>query len=206
MIRDISARKSLEEQLTEEALTDPLTRLPNRRAFMKALAVRRDAAGPGATGCIALFDIDHFKRVNDTFGHAAGDKVLETFALTASRQLRGDDFVARLGGEEFAVLLPNADIRQAQAVCERVRRAVAAATTYCDEGEITITVSGGVASIQHDASVTLKIADDAAARRQDRRPEPAGAGGIACHPDRTVKGADLGAIHAFRDSPSPSCS
>lgn len=160
VIRDISARKAVEEQLAEDALTDPLTRLPNRRAFVQSLAQHR-LRGDATPGCVALFDIDHFKRVNDTHGHAAGDCVLQNFAAVAARQLRGNDVIARLGGEEFAVLLPGADLQQAQAVCERVRKAVAEASTHYGAATIRVTVSGGVALIDGEGEATLNAADEA---------------------------------------------
>lgn len=156
VVRDIADRKDLESRLAAEAMTDPLTGLPNRRAFVSLM--ERHGGEPA---CIALFDIDHFKRVNDRWGHAAGDAVLQTFAQVARRTLRGDDHVARIGGEEFAVLLPRATLDQARLVCERLRRAVANTVTLYDGVSIPITTSGGVALLSGPLDAVLKAADAA---------------------------------------------
>jgi diguanylate cyclase (GGDEF)-like protein/PAS domain S-box-containing protein len=157
IVRDISARKALEEKLAADALTDPVTGLANRRAFLSI--VDRQMAQGGATGCIALFDLDHFKRVNDGWGHAAGDQVLRTFAEVARRTLRSGDHVARIGGEEFAVLLPSSSIEQAELVCERLRQAVAATPTAHEGFSIRVTVSGGVAPLSGSGDEALRVAD-----------------------------------------------
>ncbi|MGQ4828129.1 GGDEF domain-containing protein, partial [Enterococcus faecalis] len=83
--------------------TDPLTGLANRRAFVEALEAH---VGQKRSGCLAIIDIDHFKQVNDRHGHAAGDRVLQAFGEVARSTLRSSDMVARIGGEEFAVILP----------------------------------------------------------------------------------------------------
>lgn len=140
-IRDITHRKAHEERLARAALTDPLTGLVNRRALEEELAKR---LALGAGGCVALFDLDHFKRVNDTHGHAAGDEVLRRFAAIARSSIREQDIVARLGGEEFAVVLPEATIEQARLVCDRLRSAVADTRLRIAGATITVTVSGGV--------------------------------------------------------------
>lgn len=142
-IRDVTARKRQEDVLSRAAMTDPLTSVANRRAFDETLAAR---IGSGSQGCVALFDLDHFKRINDQFGHAAGDAVLARFAKLARSTLRDQDLVARIGGEEFAIILPDATLQQAQMVCERLRRTVAGAVFEFDTQMIAVTVSGGVAS------------------------------------------------------------
>ena len=98
VVRDISARKENELRLSNDALTDPLTGLPNRRAFRIAFERRSLDAGIHLADCVALLDIDHFKVVNDSFGHAAGDEVLRGFATVARRMVRERDLVARVGG------------------------------------------------------------------------------------------------------------
>jgi len=164
-IRDISHRKSLELRLAYAAATDSLTGLANRRAFDALLdhkiGERRAAAG---NSCVAIFDIDFFKRVNDAHGHAVGDLVLETFAAAALRTLRAGDHVARLGGEEFGLILNNADLKQAAQVCDRLRMAVALDITHAPgDVAVSITVSAGIAQI--DGSKTrlqvMRAADDA---------------------------------------------
>jgi diguanylate cyclase len=138
---------------TRDAATDALTGLSNRRAFDAAL---RDAAGDamnaGSTLAFVLLDIDHFKMVNDHWGHPAGDEVLSQVAATLTRTVRGGDLVARYGGEEFAMILPRTGRRGALAVAENVREAVAAqnfrvsATGGGDAGTqcFCVTVSAGI--------------------------------------------------------------
>ncbi len=162
VVRDIAKRKETERALTAAALTDPLTSLPNRRAFR--LAVDKldstEVAGDGA--CLAMFDIDHFKRVNDRFGHDAGDIVLCRFAEIAQSLVRGGDLVARMGGEEFAILFPHTSAEQALVICERLRVEIAATAIIVDGARISVTVSGGVAALGEDGlDRALKIADQA---------------------------------------------
>jgi len=129
-------------RLAEEALSDPLTGLPNRRAWDQAIAQRLATAAeswrPGVKGfCLAIFDLDHFKRINDAHGHAVGDVVLRSAGGAIRDNLRDDDFVARLGGDEFGLLLSGLDESTATEVVERVRRAlpsvcaVTASAGYC---------------------------------------------------------------------------
>lgn len=156
IVRDIAARKALEARLTSDATTDPLTGLLNRRAFLSLLD-RHGAEG----GCVAVFDIDHFKCINDTWGHAAGDLVLQSFAQVARRTLRGGDHIARIGGEEFAVLLPGATLEQAAFVCDRLRRSLSETNTNYDQQSLRVTISGGVAPIVGAHEDVLKAADAA---------------------------------------------
>jgi diguanylate cyclase (GGDEF)-like protein len=128
-------QKYLDE--TVKASVDPLTGLRNRRAFDAELAERLGAG----TVALLLFDLDHFKQVNDTHGHPAGDEVLRRAAKVLSAGLRSADQAYRLGGEEFGVLLPLADERVAAGVAERLRAAVAAE----DMGGLRVTTSVGVA-------------------------------------------------------------
>ncbi|MBR0551949.1 sensor domain-containing diguanylate cyclase [Stakelama marina] len=152
VIRNISRRKDVEHRLKEAALTDPLTGLANRRAFNDAVDALIDAevAGPA---CLALFDIDHFKRVNDEYGHDAGDRVLQKFAQVANQVTREGDLLARLGGEEFGLLLRGASLEAAARVCERVRGEFGSAITTIENGrDICVTVSAGVASLSPESS------------------------------------------------------
>jgi diguanylate cyclase (GGDEF)-like protein/PAS domain S-box-containing protein len=165
-IRDVTYRKAHEERLARAALTDVLTGLINRRGFNEELAARL-ASGTG--GCVALFDLDHFKRVNDTCGHPAGDEVLRRFAALARVSVRDQDLVARVGGEEFAIVLPEATIDQAKLVCDRLRCAVADERIRIDDHVIAVTVSGGVARYRAGQSVedVLRAADVALYRAKD---------------------------------------
>jgi diguanylate cyclase (GGDEF)-like protein/PAS domain S-box-containing protein len=161
VIRDVSERKAVEQRLSHAALTDPLTQLPNRRAFEIELNAMVDRMGAGTgPSCVAVIDFDHFKRVNDTYGHAAGDRVLREFARVAGKVVRGGDVVARIGGEEFAILLRTASLEQASVICERLRAAVAELTIGHDGHAIRITISGGVAPLTGSAPAdVLKLAD-----------------------------------------------
>lgn len=142
-------------QLEVIATRDELTGLPNRRQ-MQALMdqeLLRSQRHPHDF-CIALVDLDHFKRINDSQGHAAGDTVLRHFAQAGQAALRATDVLARWGGEEFLVLLPDTPLPQAQAALERLREQVAALRVRIAEGgEIRLTVSIGLAA--HRAGDTL---------------------------------------------------
>ena len=118
-IAAVIARQDMIDQLTDEALTDPLTELPNRRAWDAHIAIAMaNAAEPVA---VAMFDIDHFKHFNDSYGHPAGDRLLRETAAAWRAELRASDFLARLGGEEFALLLKGSDVSSAEALVERLR-------------------------------------------------------------------------------------
>lgn len=157
-MRDIARRKQLEEDLSRAAMTDPLTGLANRRAFFDSAA--RFTMSAGAT-CIAVVDIDHFKQVNDRFGHAAGDTVLLAFSRLAQETLRSTDVIARIGGEEFAILLPHTTIDQATEVCMRLREQVGRRAVDTDAGTITVTISTGIAPLHEDPVEALARADSA---------------------------------------------
>ena len=133
IVTTIYVRRALERErlarreLQHFAMTDALTALPNRRSFMKELdrAIERAQAKPDRTLSLAIFDIDHFKRINDRFGHPAGDAVIKDVGKRAKQALRKRDLVCRIGGEEFGVILPNANLAAATAICERLRQAIA---------------------------------------------------------------------------------
>jgi diguanylate cyclase (GGDEF)-like protein/PAS domain S-box-containing protein len=144
-VRDITESKTREEHLSAAALTDMLTGLPNRRALLEHAETRRSGAGPG--DCIALLDIDHFKQVNDLYGHDAGDEVLKSFAQMLRGLLRPADMPARLGGEEFVILFADTSAQVAMQICDRLREHVAATPIGTAHGSVRITVSGGVAPL-----------------------------------------------------------
>ena len=160
-IRDITHRKHIEARLAQDADTDALTGLANRRAFLRTID---QALATGRNACIAFLDIDHFKQVNDRHGHPAGDAVLQRFAAIALQTVRDSDVVARIGGEEFAVLLRGAGIEEAAMVCERLRASVAAAV-ITGEGHtpIRITVSTGIVPLDltRTPADLFRAADDA---------------------------------------------
>jgi len=158
-------RDALLARLSKQALSDELTGLPNRRAFFdeaqRVLAAVRRSGDPA---CLALLDIDHFKRVNDTFGHPGGDVVLRAIAGVCHATLRGEDYLARFGGEEFALLLRGADYAAALRAAERVREQVELTSVLLPDGrEVQVTVSLGVAASTPDCTVDswLNIADKA---------------------------------------------
>ena len=139
------------EALARLALCDPLTGLANRRAFEDALAqeVAR-AAAAGAPLAVVALDVDHFKRVNDAHGHAVGDAVLAEVAARAHAALRGGDLLARVGGEEFAAILPGASLAQAREAAERIRARIAAAPILAAGASLAVTASLGCASLSPD--------------------------------------------------------
>jgi diguanylate cyclase (GGDEF)-like protein len=147
--RYVAAGDPLGNELAELARAsrrDALTGLPNRRAFDEELAreVAR-AARAGAPLAVVVLDVDRFKGVNDTRGHAAGDAVLREIAARAAAAVRAGDFVARIGGEEFALLLHGTDLPGALDLAERVRVAVGAAPFQTGSGQLTVTASLGCA-------------------------------------------------------------
>jgi two-component system cell cycle response regulator len=138
-------RDRLEESL-EMAVKDPLTGLFNRRYASSRLGQALDGlAAGGEPVSAALIDIDHFKRINDTWGHAAGDAVLEGFAARIMREMRAMDIAARFGGEEFILIFPGTRANEALEAAERVRAAVARDAFDSPEGALSVTVSVGVA-------------------------------------------------------------
>jgi diguanylate cyclase len=147
-----------------EARTDPLTNLPNRRAFDEELARRiAEWRRYEKVVSILLVDIDHFKRFNDTYGHQTGDKVLQDVARLLSETMRESDLVARIGGEEIAMVLPASNADEASMAAERVRRAAETARFRHDEKDLNVTVSVGVAQClgDEDAQQLTKRVDDA---------------------------------------------
>lgn len=163
-LRGVDYRKGRELKLLKEASTDPLTGLLNRRSFFRRVESVIEAAEGSARGCLALFDVDHFKLVNDQHGHVAGDRVLEAFAQIAGRVVREQDCVGRLGGEEFGLLLRGASPDQGAAVCERLRAGIAGHLVYAPSGfPIRVTVSAGMVSLAmaDDREQLYRLADEA---------------------------------------------
>ncbi|WP_299315725.1 diguanylate cyclase [uncultured Halomonas sp.] len=163
MVFDLSERKALEERLEKQALTDPLTGLGNRRALedQAAMEIAR-AERSGAPLSLIAVDLDHFKRINDTYGHDVGDVVLQAFAKLARQVLRDGDVLCRMGGEEFAVLLPDTHREQALQVAERLREAVATTPAQVgqaatEDGTLAYTASLGV-TLVYAGETTLKPA------------------------------------------------
>jgi diguanylate cyclase (GGDEF)-like protein/PAS domain S-box-containing protein len=149
---DISERKRLEEDLMRQATTDPLTGIANRRYFMTLFEsefVRASRTAHPLT--LLMLDIDHFKLVNDTYGHDVGDLAIKALAVICMQSIRQYDTAARIGGEEFLILLPQTGLDAAMVVAERVRSAVQRnAIALADGRQLQFTVSVGVATLNRD--------------------------------------------------------
>lgn len=137
--------QSVIDNLCELSLKDPLTGLSNRRHFRKVLGREIDVtARSGESALLLMMDIDHFKKVNDTYGHLAGDRVIQAIGRCLATCMRPMDTVARYGGEEFAVILPNCQAAFGQTVAERIRETVGDLTiTVAPQVNIQVTVSIG---------------------------------------------------------------
>ncbi|OFX09722.1 MAG: hypothetical protein A2516_05920 [Alphaproteobacteria bacterium RIFOXYD12_FULL_60_8] len=178
----MESNKKLESQLTEssseinvlrqemarvqhEASTDGLTGIPNRKTFDRTLAAAAKAAqSEGSFLCLLLTDIDHFKKFNDTFGHQMGDQVLKLVAHTMRQTVRGQDTACRYGGEEFAVILPKTQLREATLVAENIRKAVASKklinrTKNIDLGQITLSIGVSEYSLGEPITALIERAD-----------------------------------------------
>jgi two-component system cell cycle response regulator len=196
-LRIVELQKKLIEsnrKLEELSNTDPLTRLRNRRYFERHFATMFEHARRyDRPLSVVMLDIDFFKQINDTHGHAAGDAVLKKTAETIAGCTRKSDLVARLGGEEFAIVLPETALFESLQFAEKIRAAVAAADIVYDVTPIRVTVSLGLANIPHSAftdwGTLLEAADFALyrakqhgrnrvemERRRDRFSRPPGSG------------------------------
>jgi len=157
----------LEREVTRLAATDFLTGLLNRRFFMERLETEISRSARESTNLsVIIADIDYFKRVNDTWGHQAGDLVLREFARCLTTQCRSYDFIGRYGGEEFIVCLPRTNSAQAAAVAERMRAAVERLTVPLPSGDlVSVTCSFGVAALDEladrDIDALINLADKA---------------------------------------------
>ncbi len=160
-IRDIDARKRTETELQLAASTDGLTGLLNRRAFYSYFET---TVAQGQGGVLIIADLDHFKSINDRFGHHVGDTVLQDFARLAEGVLRPTDVVARIGGEEFAFFMPAAELDQGYALCKRLRTALATAGQQNDKAaRRAVTASMGMVAVAatDTAADALRRADSA---------------------------------------------
>jgi diguanylate cyclase (GGDEF)-like protein/PAS domain S-box-containing protein len=149
------ARRDL-ERLSRQ---DPLTGLTNRREFDVRAALEQQRSERNARPlCLAMLDLDHFKQVNDRFGHAVGDEVLRRIGILLQTQCRAVDVVCRHGGEEFALALPETDLAEATAICGRIRRAVEAYAWRDIHPQLRVTISGGVALRRAGEAATQALA------------------------------------------------
>ena len=175
MVAALSAQESRSEELANEnqrlateALTDPLTQLPNRRSFEQTIEreIRGRLRRPEPTSLgLLMMDLDSFKLINDTHGHQAGDDVLRGFASRLSLHTRRDEYVARVGGEEFVIVIPVTDPDEIRLAAERFRKCIAEAPFDTSAGPLDVTVSIGVASTteidEHTATTLYEAADQA---------------------------------------------
>lgn len=153
---DITERKELENRLRELSEKDSLTQCWNRRRFEREFSniIANDSFIKGnESSCLAIIDIDYFKRINDKYGHDVGDKVIAEVGRILGTESRRNDFVARIGGEEFAVILPNTQLQEAEMILNRLRVAI---NLYDD---IKVTISGGVTDICNSRESSYKRAD-----------------------------------------------
>ncbi|HQP50300.1 MAG TPA: diguanylate cyclase [Spirochaetota bacterium] len=171
---DISQQTLLRKKLENLAITDELTGLINRRYFTEAGENEISQAERHARPIsLLMMDIDHFKTVNDTWGHAAGDLILQEVTAACASSLRGSDLFARWGGEEFTLLLPETDHKHAMLIAERLREKIAALKIAWEDTTITVTASFGVNSIIKTEGVSL----DEMIQKADRALYRAKAGG-----------------------------
>jgi len=153
VLHDITALRSEAEKLRRLATTDPLTGSDNRRCFLDKAAREVERARRYARPLSVLsLDIDYFKSINDTYGHQAGDEALRRFCQTIRDSLRDGDTLGRLGGEEFAIILPETDGPRAVAVGDRLRRKIEQIAVPTDDRHFQLTVSIGVADLLADES------------------------------------------------------
>ncbi|CAK1692621.1 putative sensory box/GGDEF family protein [Vibrio crassostreae] len=153
---DISKHKELENKLRNLSEKDALAGCWNRRKFdleLRDECSRVNRYPTREQSCLAILDIDHFKRINDRFGHDYGDRVIQTVAQVLQRECRETDFVARIGGEEFGVILPHTTTEEAEYVLNRLRIAVSI------ELDNVVTVSGGITNVTNDPALNYKCAD-----------------------------------------------
>ena len=162
---ELTEAKERAEKLSR---TDMLTGLNNRRAFVEQATIQIDYCKRHNTPiCLFVLDIDYFKKINDKYGHAAGDDVLKVFAATLKKSIRSSDICGRMGGEEFAILLSNTEIDKAMQVAEVLREAVAAHVFYTAGDRYSITASIGVSTEHYDLESLLNLADAAMYRAKE---------------------------------------
>ncbi len=162
---EISSLQQSLEAIRAESLTDPLTGLGNRKYFDRSIQVAvQNALASGEPLSLLMFDIDHFKSFNDTYGHLTGDQVLRLVATSLKQTIKGQDITARYGGDEFAVVLPNTALRQALTVADHIRRAVMSKelkkkSTGEMLGRVTISIGVSILKPGEDTDSLIERAD-----------------------------------------------
>jgi diguanylate cyclase (GGDEF)-like protein len=193
-------RERLQAELARVEVVDPISDVPNRRGFFQLLAPWMALARrPGPSTALVLFDLDNFKRINDGYGHAAGDAVLLDLLDTCKHQLRDSDQLGRLVGVEFAILLPRTSLQDAAMVAERMRAAIEGRRVKSERALIALTASFGVTTIRADDSTVtllaraeeaLRAAKDAGRNRVELAPLPAPEGTVAGSPGNAGQAAE----------------
>jgi diguanylate cyclase (GGDEF)-like protein len=157
---ELEARVAMRTQELEKlAMLDPLTGAGNRRHLEQRAAVEiSNCQRSNDTISVIIFDLDHFKKINDTWGHKVGDVVLQQVVKTAKDLLRPSDFLARIGGEEFVILLPSTKVQAGSNIAERIRAAIALLEIKTDDSSIHVTASFGLVSMSREFDLTDTIA------------------------------------------------
>ena len=154
-----------EQHLMLQANRDELTQLPNRRHFLRESSAFMAKATGSSSVIIMMLDLDNFKSINDTYGHAVGDAALKQVARALKIELRKTDFIGRMGGEEFAIVMTDTTEAEARAIAERLRQKVELQARVIDGNQVNLTISiGATCSYSHNSSdlqALLKLADDA---------------------------------------------
>lgn len=147
----------LEQKQRDLATYDDLTGTMNRRAFFENFhTLKKIAERQHSHLTLAYIDIDDFKAINDKYGHVVGDAVLQSFAKTLTESARGSDIIARIGGEEFAMLLPDTDIQGAYSILERIRTQISARALTIDEHTINLSISIGLTHYQKETELVVE--------------------------------------------------
>jgi diguanylate cyclase (GGDEF)-like protein len=163
LLQDLGRLVIDELELRKLASLDPLTGVLTKRGLEKAIN-RLIEKSDGTRACVVMLDVDLFKQVNDTYGHGAGDRVLQNVVDACRDSVRPDTIIARVGGEEFAIILPGMEMSEGLKTAERMRKAIAAKTTQTREGPVSVTASFGVAMASpglRDFDKALAAADQA---------------------------------------------
>lgn len=165
VVEDITERLRLETELSRLAAIDPLSGILNRRSFMTSAVVELDRAKRHRRPVsLLMLDIDYFKRINDTHGHLAGDEAIKAMAAACAANIRGGDVLGRIGGEEFAILLPDAGLSEAVVLAERLRLAITQIRIPAGDAFLSFTSSIGAAEMtEGSSSVELLISSADAA-------------------------------------------
>jgi len=168
--QQVAQRLKAEARLREMADTDELTGVMNRRSFIKrGVQELARASRHGAQVSLIMLDLDHFKAVNDTHGHAAGDWALVELVRLCRQELRAEDLLARLGGEEFAILMPQTRLAGARSVADRLRLCLNSEPMEYEEARFSLTVSAGVAELAAGEALEVLMARADAALYEAKR-------------------------------------